>query len=100
LEQSAAINADVQKVFASSEFRENVLKPRMLGTIAGSPDQFAEFVKAEAYRWKIGRAKYRHSNQLGQWEPWHPAPSSSTLDAGGRLPSWQLLKRALGETDT
>lgn len=46
------INADVQEVFASAEFREKVVEPRMLGQIEGSADRFAEFVKAESEKWK------------------------------------------------
>lgn len=46
------INADVQEVFASAEFREKVVEPRMLGQIEGSADRFAEFVKAESAKWK------------------------------------------------
>jgi tripartite-type tricarboxylate transporter receptor subunit TctC len=48
----AAINADLQKVWASAEFQESVVNPRMLGTIAGGPDEFAAFVKAESDKWK------------------------------------------------
>ena len=45
------INADVQKVFADPEFRENFLGPSLLGSITGSPDEFAEFIRAEAVKW-------------------------------------------------
>ena len=40
------INADIQRVFADPDFRETFLDP-----IAGSPGQFAEFIKAEAAKW-------------------------------------------------
>jgi tripartite-type tricarboxylate transporter receptor subunit TctC len=46
------INADVQEVFASAEFREKVVEPRMLGQIEGSADTFAEFVRSESEKWK------------------------------------------------
>jgi tripartite-type tricarboxylate transporter receptor subunit TctC len=45
------INADVQKIFADSEFKEKFLGPSLLGVIAGTPEQFADYVKAEAAKW-------------------------------------------------
>ncbi len=45
------LNADIQKVFADPDFREKFLDRAMLDPIAGSPDQFAEFIKAEAAKW-------------------------------------------------
>jgi tripartite-type tricarboxylate transporter receptor subunit TctC len=45
------INADVQKVFADPEFKEKFLGPSLLGVIAGTPDQFADYIKAEAAKW-------------------------------------------------
>ena len=48
----AKINADVQSVWSSAEFQQNVVDPRILGTIAGSPDEFAAFVAAESAKWK------------------------------------------------
>jgi tripartite-type tricarboxylate transporter receptor subunit TctC len=47
----AKINADIQKVFADPDFHEKFLDRAMLDPIAGSPDQFAEFIKAEAAKW-------------------------------------------------
>ncbi len=47
----AKINADVQKVFADPEFRDKFLGPSLLGTIAGSPDDFAEYIRREAAKW-------------------------------------------------
>jgi len=47
----AKINADIQKVFADADFREKFLDRAMLDPIAGSPEQFAEFIKAEATKW-------------------------------------------------
>ena len=46
------INADVQEVWSSAEFQQNVVDPRILGTIAGTPDEFAAFVAAESTKWK------------------------------------------------
>ncbi len=42
------INADIQKVFADADFREKFLDRAMLDAIAGSPEQFAAFIQAEA----------------------------------------------------
>jgi tripartite-type tricarboxylate transporter receptor subunit TctC len=47
----AKINADIQKVFADPDFRERFLDRAMLDPIVGSPDQFAEFIRAEAAKW-------------------------------------------------
>ena len=47
----ARINADVQKVFADADFREKFLEPNFLGSIAGNPDEFTAFIKAEAGKW-------------------------------------------------
>ena len=45
------INADIQKIFADPEFREKFLGPSLLGAIIGSPEAFAEFIRAEASKW-------------------------------------------------
>jgi tripartite-type tricarboxylate transporter receptor subunit TctC len=45
------LNADIQKVFADPDFRQTFLDRAMLDPIAGSPGQFAEFIKAEAAKW-------------------------------------------------
>ena len=45
------LNADIQRVFADPDFRENFLDRAMLDPIAGSPGQFADFIKAEAAKW-------------------------------------------------
>jgi len=47
----AKLNADIQKVFADPDFREKFLDRAMLDVIPGSPEQFAEFIKAEAVKW-------------------------------------------------
>jgi tripartite-type tricarboxylate transporter receptor subunit TctC len=47
----AKINTDIQKVFSDPDFRESFLDRAMLDPIAGSPGQFAEFIKAEATKW-------------------------------------------------
>ena len=45
------LNADIQRVFADPDFRDTFLDRAMLDPIAGSPAQFAEFIKAEAAKW-------------------------------------------------
>jgi tripartite-type tricarboxylate transporter receptor subunit TctC len=45
------INADLQKVFADANFREKFLDGAMLEANTGSPELFAEFIKAEAAKW-------------------------------------------------
>jgi tripartite-type tricarboxylate transporter receptor subunit TctC len=45
------LNADIQKVFADPDFREKFLDRALLDPITGSPEQFAEFIKAEAAKW-------------------------------------------------
>ncbi len=47
----AKVNGDIQKVFADGDFREKFLDRAMLDSIQGSPEQFAEFIKAEAAKW-------------------------------------------------
>ncbi|MGZ5841802.1 MAG: Bug family tripartite tricarboxylate transporter substrate binding protein [Xanthobacteraceae bacterium] len=47
----ARINADVQKVFADTDFREKFLEPNFLGSITGNADEFAAYIKAEAGKW-------------------------------------------------
>jgi tripartite-type tricarboxylate transporter receptor subunit TctC len=48
----AKANADIQKVFADPEFQEKFLKPSWLSPIPGSPEKFAEFIQAEADKWR------------------------------------------------
>ncbi len=45
------LNADIQKVFADPDFREKFLDKALLDAIPGSPEQFADFIKAEADKW-------------------------------------------------
>jgi tripartite-type tricarboxylate transporter receptor subunit TctC len=33
------------------EFRDKFLVPNYLGSIAGSPDEFADYIRAEAVKW-------------------------------------------------
>jgi tripartite-type tricarboxylate transporter receptor subunit TctC len=48
----ARLNAEVQAMAADGEFREKVLGPYQMSPIAGSPAEFAAFVKNEAAMWK------------------------------------------------
>ena len=45
------INAGVQKVFAEPAFRERNLVPQAFESIAGPPEQFGEYMRAEAQKW-------------------------------------------------
>ena len=45
------INADIGKVFADPDFRDKFLDRAMLEANTGSPEQFAEFIQAEAAKW-------------------------------------------------
>jgi tripartite-type tricarboxylate transporter receptor subunit TctC len=45
------INAGVQKVFAEQTFREKNLVPQAFESIVGSPEQFGDYMRAEAQKW-------------------------------------------------
>jgi tripartite-type tricarboxylate transporter receptor subunit TctC len=47
----AKINADVQRVYAMAEFRQNFLAVHEYEPIVGSPEEFADYVKKDAVRW-------------------------------------------------
>ena len=47
----AKINADVQRVYASEEFRQNFLTLYAYETIISSPEEFADYVTKDAVRW-------------------------------------------------
>jgi tripartite-type tricarboxylate transporter receptor subunit TctC len=56
-EAVSRVNADVQRVLADPDFREKFLAPNFFEPIAGSPEQFGEYVKREADKWsKVIRA--------------------------------------------
>jgi tripartite-type tricarboxylate transporter receptor subunit TctC len=46
------VNADVQRVLADPDFREKFLAPNYFEPVTGSPEQFADYVKREAAKWK------------------------------------------------
>jgi tripartite-type tricarboxylate transporter receptor subunit TctC len=48
----AKINADVQRVYAMAEFRQNFLAVHEYETIPGSPEEFADYVRKDAVRWE------------------------------------------------
>jgi tripartite-type tricarboxylate transporter receptor subunit TctC len=48
----AKINADVQRVYASEEFKQNFLALYAYQTIVSSPAEFADYVKKDAARWE------------------------------------------------
>ena len=45
------INADVQRVLADPDFRDKFLAPNFFEPIAGSPEEFANYVKRDAAKW-------------------------------------------------
>jgi tripartite-type tricarboxylate transporter receptor subunit TctC len=45
------INAEVQKVFADPAFRERYITPNLFETMTSSPEQFAEFIRADSVKW-------------------------------------------------
>ncbi len=57
----AKINADVQKILADAEFREQFLDPQVLQTLPGPPAAFADYLQAEAVKWSgvIDEAKLK-----------------------------------------
>jgi tripartite-type tricarboxylate transporter receptor subunit TctC len=53
------INAEVAKVLADPQFREKFLAPQMFESMASSPDEFADYIKAQTRKWAkvIGEQK-------------------------------------------
>jgi tripartite-type tricarboxylate transporter receptor subunit TctC len=47
----AKINTDVHRVFADAAFQERFLKPQLFEPLLGSPQEFADFLKAETAKW-------------------------------------------------
>jgi tripartite-type tricarboxylate transporter receptor subunit TctC len=47
----AKINADVQRVYATAEFRQNFLAVHAYDPIISSPEEFADYVTKDAVRW-------------------------------------------------
>ena len=47
----ATLNGAVQKIMIDDDFREAFLAPNFYEPILGRPDQFAEYVRAEATKW-------------------------------------------------
>ncbi len=45
------LNTEVQRIFADAGFREKFLAPSMFESMAGSPDAFADFIRAETAKW-------------------------------------------------
>ena len=53
------INAEVAKILADPQFREKFLAPQMFEPMASSPEEFAEYIKAQRRKWAkvIGEQK-------------------------------------------
>lgn len=47
----AKINADVQKVMGDPEFRTKFMEPQMFESMAATPEQFADYIRAETQNW-------------------------------------------------
>jgi putative tricarboxylic transport membrane protein len=45
------INAEVQRLFADAAFRDRMITPNMFESMVSSPEQFAEFIKADSIKW-------------------------------------------------
>jgi tripartite-type tricarboxylate transporter receptor subunit TctC len=45
------INADVQRILGDASFKEKFLRPNRYEPIIGSPEQFGEFMRADALKW-------------------------------------------------
>lgn len=45
------INADVKSVMSDPEFRAKFMEPQMFESMAASPEQFADYIRAEAQNW-------------------------------------------------
>src|SRR5262249_21797402 len=54
------INAEVRKILADPEFREKFLAPQMFEPMGTSPEEFADFIKAQTEKW----AKVIHEQKL------------------------------------
>jgi tripartite-type tricarboxylate transporter receptor subunit TctC len=54
------INAEVAKILADPQFREKFLAPQMFEPMASSPEEFADYIKAQTRKW----AKVIHEQKL------------------------------------
>ena len=45
------LNAEVQALFADPAFRARVIEPNMFESMAGTPEQFAAFIKTDTEKW-------------------------------------------------
>jgi tripartite-type tricarboxylate transporter receptor subunit TctC len=54
------INTVVAKILADPQFREKFLAPQMFEPMASSPEEFADYIKAQTRKW----AKLIHDQEL------------------------------------
>jgi tripartite-type tricarboxylate transporter receptor subunit TctC len=54
------INAEVAKILSDPQFREKFLAPQMFEPMASSPEEFADYIKAQTRKW----AKVIHEQKL------------------------------------
>jgi len=48
----AKINAEVKRLFADPEFRKNFMDRQFFESIAGTPEELADYIKAEEPKWR------------------------------------------------
>ena len=58
------VNAEVQALFADPAFRERIIVPNMFESMASSPEQFAEFIKADTVKWSKVAARRQYQDRL------------------------------------
>ena len=46
------INESVQRILAEPEFQARTLVPNVYGAMRGTPDEFAEHIRADSTRWR------------------------------------------------
>jgi tripartite-type tricarboxylate transporter receptor subunit TctC len=54
------LDREVMRIFADPEFRARFLDPQMFESMAGPPDEFAAYIKAERAKW----AKVIHDDNI------------------------------------
>jgi len=48
----AKINAEVRKIFADPEIKKNFLERQYFESIAGTPEQLTNYIKADEPKWR------------------------------------------------
>jgi tripartite-type tricarboxylate transporter receptor subunit TctC len=45
------LHAEVQRIFADTNFQEKFIVPQMFQPMTGSPEEFTAFIKSESQKW-------------------------------------------------